>query len=171
MVSNENSDQAARMDAMQEANENWDRQAAINAEDEERLNKHTRGSKRMKLNGGGRKVAYPERDVQLAQWIRETRENKQPVSRRIISTKAAELFQKLESDLEKAQIDLKARKELLHQIFDELSSLAPLRNNSSNQSRKVMITTAINALQIKKMLFPVCGLALPPIRIQPTKPD
>uniref|UniRef100_A0A915CXG9 Brinker DNA-binding domain-containing protein n=1 Tax=Ditylenchus dipsaci TaxID=166011 RepID=A0A915CXG9_9BILA len=26
------------MDAMQEANENWDRQAAINAEDEERLN-------------------------------------------------------------------------------------------------------------------------------------
>uniref|UniRef100_A0A915DBP0 Uncharacterized protein n=1 Tax=Ditylenchus dipsaci TaxID=166011 RepID=A0A915DBP0_9BILA len=38
MASNENSDQAARMDAMQEANENWDRQAAINAEDEERLN-------------------------------------------------------------------------------------------------------------------------------------
>uniref|UniRef100_A0A915ET27 Uncharacterized protein n=1 Tax=Ditylenchus dipsaci TaxID=166011 RepID=A0A915ET27_9BILA len=35
----------------------------------------------------------------------------------------------LESDLEKAQIDLKARKELLNQIFDELSSLAPLRNN------------------------------------------
>uniref|UniRef100_A0A915CND2 Uncharacterized protein n=2 Tax=Ditylenchus dipsaci TaxID=166011 RepID=A0A915CND2_9BILA len=62
MASNENSDQAARMDAMQEANENWDRQAAINAEDEERLNVETyRGSKRMKSNGGGRKVAYPER--------------------------------------------------------------------------------------------------------------
>ena len=50
------------------------------------------GSKRMKLDGGGRKVKYLELDLELAEWIREKRENKQPVSRRIIRNKAVEIF-------------------------------------------------------------------------------
>uniref|UniRef100_A0A915CLR4 Brinker DNA-binding domain-containing protein n=1 Tax=Ditylenchus dipsaci TaxID=166011 RepID=A0A915CLR4_9BILA len=39
------------------------------------------GSKRKKLDGGGRHVIFPELDVQMAEWIRDKRENKQPVTR------------------------------------------------------------------------------------------
>uniref|UniRef100_A0A915EC86 HTH CENPB-type domain-containing protein n=1 Tax=Ditylenchus dipsaci TaxID=166011 RepID=A0A915EC86_9BILA len=50
------------------------------------------GSKRKKLDGGGRHVTFPKLDAELADWIRQKRENKQPVSRPIISTQAAEIF-------------------------------------------------------------------------------
>ena len=46
----------------------------------------------MRLDGGGRNVTYPERDMQLAEWIKDKGENKQPVSRRIIANKAANVF-------------------------------------------------------------------------------
>ena len=46
----------------------------------------------MKLDGCGRKVAYPQRDAQLAEWIRVKRENKQPVSRRIITNEPVNIF-------------------------------------------------------------------------------
>uniref|UniRef100_A0A915EFB1 HTH CENPB-type domain-containing protein n=1 Tax=Ditylenchus dipsaci TaxID=166011 RepID=A0A915EFB1_9BILA len=49
-------------------------------------------SKRKRLDGGGRQVNNPELDVELAEWIREKQEHKQPVSRRIISIKAGEVF-------------------------------------------------------------------------------
>uniref|UniRef100_A0A915D1Q4 HTH CENPB-type domain-containing protein n=1 Tax=Ditylenchus dipsaci TaxID=166011 RepID=A0A915D1Q4_9BILA len=51
-----------------------------------------RGSKRKRLDGGGRYVSNPELDVELAEWVRIKRENKQPVSRQIITNKATELF-------------------------------------------------------------------------------
>lgn len=46
----------------------------------------------MKLDGGGRKVAYPNLDAELAEWIRLKRENKQPVSRRTIKNEAVHVF-------------------------------------------------------------------------------
>ena len=46
----------------------------------------------MKLDGGGRKVVCPELDNQLAKWIWAKRENKQPVSRRIIRNEAVRIF-------------------------------------------------------------------------------
>uniref|UniRef100_A0A915DH40 Uncharacterized protein n=1 Tax=Ditylenchus dipsaci TaxID=166011 RepID=A0A915DH40_9BILA len=38
-------------------------------------------SKRKRLDGVGRQVSNPDFDVELALWIREKRENKQPMSR------------------------------------------------------------------------------------------
>jgi Tc5 transposase DNA-binding domain len=50
----------------------------------------------MKLDGSRRKVAYPELDEQVADWVRMKRENKQPVSRRIILNEAANVFSRTE---------------------------------------------------------------------------
>ncbi len=46
----------------------------------------------MRLDGAGRRLLRPDLDAELVDWIREKRENKQLVSRRIISNKATELF-------------------------------------------------------------------------------
>lgn len=51
-----------------------------------------RGAKRMRLEGGGRKVMHQDLDAELADWVREMREKKRPVSRRIIVLKATEIF-------------------------------------------------------------------------------
>uniref|UniRef100_A0A915DUK7 HTH CENPB-type domain-containing protein n=1 Tax=Ditylenchus dipsaci TaxID=166011 RepID=A0A915DUK7_9BILA len=63
----------------------------------QQLSNTPKGSKRKCLDGDGRQVNNPELDVELAEWIREKREHKQPVSRRIISNKAGEVF--LETDM------------------------------------------------------------------------
>uniref|UniRef100_A0A915ECL7 HTH CENPB-type domain-containing protein n=1 Tax=Ditylenchus dipsaci TaxID=166011 RepID=A0A915ECL7_9BILA len=51
-----------------------------------------KGSKRKRLEGAGRPVLEPELDSELAEWIREMRESKKPVSRSIIRMKAVEVF-------------------------------------------------------------------------------
>lgn len=50
------------------------------------------GYKRQRLDGGGRKVNFPERDNELVIWIEEARRSKLPVSRKLIREKAAKLF-------------------------------------------------------------------------------
>uniref|UniRef100_A0A915DBB2 HTH CENPB-type domain-containing protein n=1 Tax=Ditylenchus dipsaci TaxID=166011 RepID=A0A915DBB2_9BILA len=57
------------------------------------VNSSAVGAKRKKLDGGGRPLLRPELDIQLAEWIRESRENKLPMSRRIISLEATQLFE------------------------------------------------------------------------------
>jgi Tc5 transposase DNA-binding domain len=55
-------------------------------------NKKAGGAKRRRLSGGGRRVLYPALDQELADWIKEKRENKQPVSRLTIRHKATTIF-------------------------------------------------------------------------------
>jgi hypothetical protein len=50
------------------------------------------GGKRKRLDGGGRHTLHPEIDEELAEWVRQMRENKRMVSRRIIRNKAIEMF-------------------------------------------------------------------------------
>ena len=50
------------------------------------------GAKRKRIDGAGRPVTHEDLDQSLAEWIRVMRENKQLVSRRIITNKAVEIF-------------------------------------------------------------------------------
>uniref|UniRef100_A0A183CS72 HTH CENPB-type domain-containing protein n=1 Tax=Globodera pallida TaxID=36090 RepID=A0A183CS72_GLOPA len=50
------------------------------------------GGKRKRLDGGGRPILHPDIDTTLADWIKEMRQNKKPVSRSIIKNKATALF-------------------------------------------------------------------------------
>uniref|UniRef100_A0A183BK65 HTH CENPB-type domain-containing protein n=1 Tax=Globodera pallida TaxID=36090 RepID=A0A183BK65_GLOPA len=50
------------------------------------------GGKRKRLDGGGRAVQHLNIDTTLADWIKEMRQNKKPVTRSIIKNKATALF-------------------------------------------------------------------------------
>uniref|UniRef100_A0A183BP15 RNA helicase n=1 Tax=Globodera pallida TaxID=36090 RepID=A0A183BP15_GLOPA len=64
----------------------------IKQEDKLKQQLNSCGGKRKRLGGGGRPVLHPDIDATLADWIKEMRQNKRPVSRSIIKNKATALF-------------------------------------------------------------------------------
>jgi len=48
----------------------------------------TGGSKRIRLDGGGRRITNPDVELQLANWVRLQRSRKHPVSRRLLRIEA-----------------------------------------------------------------------------------
>uniref|UniRef100_A0A914I1M4 HTH CENPB-type domain-containing protein n=1 Tax=Globodera rostochiensis TaxID=31243 RepID=A0A914I1M4_GLORO len=61
-------------------------------EDKLKQQMNSGGGKRKRLDGGGRAVQHLNIDTTLADWIKEMRLNKKPVTRSIIKNKAAALF-------------------------------------------------------------------------------
>uniref|UniRef100_A0A915NI48 HTH CENPB-type domain-containing protein n=1 Tax=Meloidogyne floridensis TaxID=298350 RepID=A0A915NI48_9BILA len=58
----------------------------------QQINTSAKGQNRKRLDGGGRKVMYQNQESELADWVKEMRERKLLVSRRIIRNKAFEIF-------------------------------------------------------------------------------
>uniref|UniRef100_A0A915MZS3 HTH CENPB-type domain-containing protein n=1 Tax=Meloidogyne javanica TaxID=6303 RepID=A0A915MZS3_MELJA len=58
----------------------------------QQINTTVKGQNRKRLDGGGRKVLHMDLEKELADWVKEMRERKLLVSRRIIRNKALEIF-------------------------------------------------------------------------------
>uniref|UniRef100_A0A914HFV8 HTH CENPB-type domain-containing protein n=1 Tax=Globodera rostochiensis TaxID=31243 RepID=A0A914HFV8_GLORO len=102
---NRNNDAAKKLEAIEWARRNSIKSAAkkfrvdrklvrrwMEQEDKLKQQMNTCGGKRKRLDGAGRPVQHQDIDTTLADWIKEMRLNKKPVTRSIIKNKAAALF-------------------------------------------------------------------------------
>uniref|UniRef100_A0A915EKQ7 HTH CENPB-type domain-containing protein n=1 Tax=Ditylenchus dipsaci TaxID=166011 RepID=A0A915EKQ7_9BILA len=91
------------------------------------------GSKRKRLYGGGRSVLHPDLDEELASWVREMKQNKESISRRIISNKAMQLFSNTEVKISNGWLSSFMKRHNFMQQRDTAPRLIPNQKVMLNQ--------------------------------------